>query len=780
MENHIHKNQSWSNSFLEPYQTFKNRYALEMLHSLGFVFDNKYSTNTSLQTMMISLAKRDEKNFYKLALIAYQTLQKDESVDLMTIFNENEFEHSTLDLSKPDEETLENDQLHYDVSVVHVTPTCTKIMPIERIQGHRGLRHSAFNDVNDFCLVYFKSDKEGGYVNSNPYYEMVLKSGILLCNIRYHLFGASNSQLREHSYWFIKANSYKEVDDKRAQLGDFSEITNVGKYLARFGLWFNFDQRIQNGDYCVKMIGDIERNGYCFTDGNGFISKGLAKLVAKNLDYPIENIELDIYPSAYQIRMAGCKGLVVVEPQSTLDQFYIKIRPSMKKFKSNDWTLEICEASQPIPTRLNNQVIMIMSDLGVPDKKFLDLQYKWFRDEKKSPDNSQDLLKNKIPMPVNECRYMFGCAIESSLEPGKCFIRYQVVDDDGQLLKNPRFETVVGRVIVTKNPCLHAGDMLELEAVDNHELYCLTDVIVFSTKDESKSSYSNCLESNLNMIIGPDPNKISGSDLDGDHYFVYWGQDLKLSRKVDPLDYTPFVSQCPPKSSPITHTDILRHCYSLFNAITCGEIYNLHATVVDKNLENCKQITCQKLAVELANMFSAAIDSSKTGYVADRKRINQIRKLVGKLYPDFLMKNNSYESQSILGKLYRLALEYKNKNSDKFRNQENILNKNTYGNFRMRNIDSYLELDSRLAINPHIICRDFTTSYSLKASDKSTPAIWISIYQKKYKNIRPLEKCKTVTQNSHIVWFNAALTVLLSYSCAMLLFIVFWFLFSRP
>ncbi|CAF1424261.1 unnamed protein product [Rotaria sp. Silwood1] len=776
MANHIHTNQLWSNSFLDPYQTFKNRYAFEMLHSLGSVFDNKYSTNTSLQTMMISLAKRDDKNFYKLALIAYQVLQKDESVDLMTIFNENEFEQSTLDLSKPDEETLENDQLHYDVNVVHVTPTCKKVMPMERIQGHRALRHSAFNDVNDFCLVYFKSDKEGGYVNSNPYYEMVLKSGILLCNTRYHLFGASNSQLREHSYWFIKANSYKEVDDKRAQLGDFSEITNVGKYLARLGLWFSktissritlnytedFDERIQNGDYCVKMIDDIERNGYCFTDGNGFISKGLAKLVAKNLDYPIENIELDIYPSAYQIRMAGCKGLVVVEPQSTLDQFYIKIRPSMKKFKSNDWTLEICEASQPIPTRLNNQVIMIMSDLGVPDKKFLDLQCKWFRDEKKSPDNSQDLLKNKIPMPVNECRYMFGCAIESSLEPGKCFIRYQVVDDDGQPLKTPRFETVVGRVIVTKNPCLHAGDMLELEAVDNHELYCLTDVIVFSTKDER-----------------PDPNKISGSDLDGDHYFVYWGQDLKISRKVDPLDYTSFVSQRSPKSSPITHTDILRHCYSLFGAISCGEIYNLHATVVDKNLENCKQLTCQKLAVELANMFSAAIDSSKTGYVADRQRINQIRKLVGKLYPDFLMKDNSYESQSILGKLYRQALEYKNKNSDKFLNQKISLNKNTYDKFRMKNIDSYLELDSGLAINPHIICRDFTTSYSLKAPDKSIPAIWIAIYQKKYKNIKPLEKCKTVTQNNHIVWFNVTLTVLLSYSCAMLLWlIVFWLVFS--
>jgi hypothetical protein len=64
----------------------------------------------------------------------------------------------------------------------------------------------------------------------------------------------------------------------------------------------------------------------------------------------------------------------------------------------------------------------------------------------------RDFLKNKIPMPVNECRYMFGCALESDLEADECFIQYQVVDDKGKPLKVPKFETVVGRVIVTKNP----------------------------------------------------------------------------------------------------------------------------------------------------------------------------------------------------------------------------------------------------------------------------------------------------------------------------------------
>jgi hypothetical protein len=92
--------------------------------------------------------------------------------------------------------------------------------------------------------------------------------------------------------------------------------------------------------------------------------------------------------------MAGCKGLLIVDPQSNFDQFYIKIRPSMNKFESNDWTLDICEYSKPSmsdnflfrlkielilgPTRLNRQIIILLSDLGVPNETFLRLQKQWF------------------------------------------------------------------------------------------------------------------------------------------------------------------------------------------------------------------------------------------------------------------------------------------------------------------------------------------------------------------------------------------------------------------
>lgn len=37
----------------------------------------------------------------------------------------------------------------------------------------------------------------------------------------------------------------------------------------------------------------------------------------------------------------------------------------------------------------------------------------------------------------------------------------------------------------------------------------------------------------------PHPNECSGSDLDGDIYFVSWDQSLIPTRMVPPMDYTP-------------------------------------------------------------------------------------------------------------------------------------------------------------------------------------------------------------------------------------------------
>jgi hypothetical protein len=50
----------------------------------------------------------------------------------------------------------------------------------------------------------------------------------------------------------------------------------------------DFYQKVEQGKHCVTKVDDVERNGYRFTDGNGLISKGLARLIAEKLEYLIE------------------------------------------------------------------------------------------------------------------------------------------------------------------------------------------------------------------------------------------------------------------------------------------------------------------------------------------------------------------------------------------------------------------------------------------------------------------------------------------------------------
>jgi hypothetical protein len=112
-------------------------------------------------------------------------------------------------------------------------------MPRKWTTGNRALRHRAFDGINDFCLLYLKSNSSSQAVNDCRQFRDVFLSGIEICNIRYHFIGVSNSQLKKQSYWFVRARTLQDIDEKRKQLGDFSHITNIGKYVARVGLWFS-------------------------------------------------------------------------------------------------------------------------------------------------------------------------------------------------------------------------------------------------------------------------------------------------------------------------------------------------------------------------------------------------------------------------------------------------------------------------------------------------------------------------------------------------------------
>ena len=68
---------------------------------------------------------------------------------------------------------------------------------------------------------------------------------------------------------------------------------------------------------------------------------------------------------------------------------------------------------------------------------------------------------------------------------------------------NGSSSVITGKVVITKSPCLHPGDIKVLEAINAPELAHLVNVLVFPQKGPR-----------------PHPNECSGSDLDGDEYFV--------------------------------------------------------------------------------------------------------------------------------------------------------------------------------------------------------------------------------------------------------------------
>lgn len=209
-------------------------YGISMLYSLGYLFIDKYLMNESLQSKMVELAENDEKRFYQLSLIAFHDLKKCHWLDLTTIFNQKKFNEIQININK--------DQSYY-VSVVCLTPTRLYLMPKEKTKGNRAIRYESFQGENNFCLVYLKPDTPEIYLTNDidalTYFQKIFETGIEIGRNRYHLFGASNSQLKDHSFWFIKASTLNDIDQKRLQLGRLDKITNVGTYAARLGLWFS-------------------------------------------------------------------------------------------------------------------------------------------------------------------------------------------------------------------------------------------------------------------------------------------------------------------------------------------------------------------------------------------------------------------------------------------------------------------------------------------------------------------------------------------------------------
>ncbi|CAN0359281.1 unnamed protein product [Ectocarpus sp. 12 AP-2014] len=344
-------------------------------------------------------------------------------------------------------------------------------------------------------------------------------------------------------------------------MGDMSGIDVVGKHAARLGQSLSSTtSTVEVPPALKKLVPDKKAGPYEFTDGCGMMSEGLAREVADVLGHSVSQPP----PSAFQIRMGGCKGMLAVWPDSVMRSvsgrggYKVLVRPSMQKFPSERNTLEVIQYARQLPCYLNRQFITLLGTLGVPDavieeryRAMVSTLDKVRRTMLSDPAEAEMALVRyynttsggktgrKQVGPLWEALAMVRAGINIRTEPflqsvlratrDKAMIDLRhrtrifvpdascllgIVDETGLLQPGQvYFSSTLPEgtpVLVCRNPSLHPGDLRVLRtAGDVPQLRHLINVVFFSCEGER-----------------PEPSKMSGGYLDGDLYSVVWDQDL--------------------------------------------------------------------------------------------------------------------------------------------------------------------------------------------------------------------------------------------------------------
>ncbi|KAF2303847.1 hypothetical protein GH714_023829 [Hevea brasiliensis] len=569
-----------------------------------------------------------------------------------------------------------------------ITPTKAYCLPPEVELSNRVLRK--YKDIADRFLRVTFMDEGLQTINANTltYYvapivrditsnsfsqktrvfkrvKGILTDGFYLCGRRYSFLAFSSNQLRDRSAWFFAENGEISVQQIRNWMGRFTN-RNIAKCAARMGQCFSSTYatvEVPSGEADLSLP-DIERNGYIFSDGIGIITPDLAKEVA-------EKLKLDANPPcAYQIRYAGCKGVVACWPAQG-DGIRLSLRPSMDKFHSNHTTLEICSWTRFQPGFLNRQIITLLSVLKVPDEIFWKMQIamvskldQMLMDADVAFDVMHHVLsklwglREKARIFVHSGRWLMGCLDELGvLEQGQCFIQVSNPSLENCFLKHgSRFseakknlQVIKGTVVIAKNPCLHPGDIRILEAVDAPGLHHLHDCLVFPQKGDR-----------------PHTNEASGSDLDGDLYFVTWDENLLPPSKKSwtPMQYD--AAEAKLLHRPVRSQDIIDFFAKHMVNENLGAICNAHVVHADLSEHGALDENC----IKLAELAATAVDFPKTG-----KLVTMPHSLKPKMYPDFMGKEDyqSYKSTKILGRLYRQVKDAYDDNVESASSELNIV-----------------------------------------------------------------------------------------------------------
>ncbi|GFZ18528.1 RNA-dependent RNA polymerase 1 [Actinidia rufa] len=579
---------------------------------------------------------------------------------------------------------------------VQITPCKVYFSGPEVNMSNRVLRHF-HEDIDNFLRVSFVDEEAGKmfsmelsprvpFSSEEPRTEIyrrilsILRDGIVIGNKKFDFLAFSSSQLRDNSVWMFASRDGLTAAAIREWMGDFRQIRNVAKYAARLGQSFGSSREtLTVNQHEIEIIPDVEvvrgGNKYVFSDGIGKISADFASRVAKKCGIKSST------PSAFQIRYGGYKGVVAVDPTSSMK---MSLRKSMSKYESDNTKLDVLAWSKYQPSYLNRQLITLLSTLGVEDHVFEEKQREAVEElnmiltdplraqealELMAPGENTNILKEmllcdykpnaepflsmmletfratrllelrtKTRIFVPRGRSMIGCLDETrTLKYGQVFVQISGAGH-GRFYNSSRLmlrgfnsernnHPVVGKVVVAKNPCLHPGDVRVLRAVNVPALHHMVDCVVFPQKGSR-----------------PHPDECSGSDLDGDVYFVCWDPDLVPPQKILPMDYTPAPTM--QLDHDVTIEEVEEYFTNYIVNDSLGIIANAHTAFADAEPDKAMSDSCTKIA----KLFSIAVDFPKTGVPAVIPSNLRVKE-----FPDFMEKPDkpTYISERVIGKLYR-------------------------------------------------------------------------------------------------------------------------------
>ncbi|KAL4068636.1 RNA dependent RNA polymerase-domain-containing protein [Scleroderma yunnanense] len=486
------------------------------------------------------------------------------------------------------------------------------------------------DDPSKFLLVSFEKLRfpQSGLRVIAEYITRLMKAGLFINGTQYRFYHHSNSQLRSRTCFMREANSDAELDDRIYQMGDYGKIMTAAKRAKRIGLLFSAAEiDVQLDPKWIADIGDIENSTTNFSDGCGLMAKRFAMQVSKAKRIVFRNQRYT--PSVFQIRYLGYKGVLMVHPEMDKEKKHLaQFRKSMKKFTTTqDHSFSVVGFSKPYSFgRLNNDVIVLLSSLGVTDEKLLAKQQEYFRwiedapkDVTKAMDFASSLGNDKLAERVlldgldnerilGDIRSAQMSEVTQFLKNDKLRARMIIhksrlvygVCDPFKILKEGQVHIRVtsrlglstlinGDVLVVRNPCLHPGDCLKLRAVDHPRLSHLVDCIVFASVAKPKHQAA--------------PAMSSGGDLDGDKFFVCWDPDLVPPHVHESYDYPPAKER---PGGNVTRQDLANH-FAAYNNAGLAKVVKLHSQWLRATPKGALSSECQ----ELNALHSQAVDGAR-------------------------------------------------------------------------------------------------------------------------------------------------------------------------